>query len=200
MNALASSHGARIQTSHSSCVVRITGIALGSAQPPRSARSSGSRRPGEGRGSGLDFAPRSPLNSVQTPANANSGRSSLSANHTTSFFLVSRFGSGAYSAKLLNGTRQRFSKTPIVPNSGRLSKPEKALVQQIAAMQIRIEQLQAAIVEGSDVDPDQIIRLSSEHRRRLNTLRAKAGQRQPDGPSVEDLFAVHDEAEEAGAE
>jgi hypothetical protein len=31
------------------------------------------------------------------------------ANHTTSFFLVSGFGSGPYSAKLLAGTRQRFS-------------------------------------------------------------------------------------------
>jgi hypothetical protein len=29
----------------------------------------------------------------------------LSANQTTSFFLVSGFGFGAYSAKLLNGTR-----------------------------------------------------------------------------------------------
>src|SRR5262245_18777224 len=37
------------------------------------------------------------------------GPSSPSANHTTSFFLVSGFGSGAYSAKLLNGSRQRFS-------------------------------------------------------------------------------------------
>src|ERR1700752_1334393 len=35
--------------------------------------------------------------------------SSFSANHTTSFFLVSGFGSGAYSANELNGTRQRFS-------------------------------------------------------------------------------------------
>ena len=43
------------------------------------------------------------------PAKANSGRSSLSANQTTSFFLVSGFGSGAYSAKLLTGTKQRFS-------------------------------------------------------------------------------------------
>jgi hypothetical protein len=53
--------------------------------------------------------PRSPLNSVQIPAKANSGRSSLSANQTTSFFLVSGFGSGAYSAKLLAGTRQQSS-------------------------------------------------------------------------------------------
>src|SRR5436190_15367854 len=43
------------------------------------------------------------------PANAHSGRSSFSANQTTSFFLVSGFGSGAYSAKLFTGTRQRFS-------------------------------------------------------------------------------------------
>ncbi|MGY3578853.1 hypothetical protein ACVMB1_006057 [Bradyrhizobium sp. USDA 4504] len=58
---------------------------------------------------GLDLVPRSPLKSVQMPANAVRGRSSASANQTTSFFFVSRFGSGAYSAKLLNGTRQRFS-------------------------------------------------------------------------------------------
>src|SRR6478752_5942500 len=43
------------------------------------------------------------------PAKANSGRSSLSANHTTSFFFVSGFGSGAYSAKLLAGTKHRLS-------------------------------------------------------------------------------------------
>jgi len=36
-------------------------------------------------------------------------RSSFRANQTTSFFLVSGFGSGAYSAKLLAGTRQQFS-------------------------------------------------------------------------------------------
>jgi hypothetical protein len=33
----------------------------------------------------------------------------FSANHTTPFFLVSGFASGAYSAKLLAGTRQRLS-------------------------------------------------------------------------------------------
>src|SRR5215216_238966 len=43
------------------------------------------------------------------PAKQVSGRSSLIANQTTSFFFVSGFGSGAYSAKLLNGTRQRLS-------------------------------------------------------------------------------------------
>jgi hypothetical protein len=62
-----------------------------------------------GRGIGFDFVPQSPLNSVQMPANVNSGRLSSSANQTTSFLLVSGFGSGAYSAKLFAGTRQRFS-------------------------------------------------------------------------------------------
>src|SRR6201987_3916928 len=43
------------------------------------------------------------------PAMANSGRSALRANHTMSFFLVSGFGSGAYSAKLFAGIKQRLS-------------------------------------------------------------------------------------------
>lgn len=38
--------------------------------------------------------PRSPLNSVQMPAKQVNGRSSDSANQTTSFFFVSGFGSG----------------------------------------------------------------------------------------------------------
>src|SRR3984893_1022472 len=62
-----------------------------------------------GPGMGFDLVPRSPLNSVQMPAKANSGRSSLSANQTTSFLPVSGLGSGAYSAKLLAGTRHRLS-------------------------------------------------------------------------------------------
>src|ERR1700736_3897084 len=62
-----------------------------------------------GPGIGFDFVPRSPLNSVQIPAKANRGRSSFKANHTTSFLPVSGLGSGAYSAKLLAGSRQRPS-------------------------------------------------------------------------------------------
>src|SRR5260370_20251941 len=75
----------------------------GSARPPRSAPSSGSHRLDAVLGSGLDLVPRPPLKVVQMPAKANSGRSSDSANQTTSFFFVSGFGSGAYSAKVLAG-------------------------------------------------------------------------------------------------
>jgi hypothetical protein len=42
---------------------------------------------------------------VHMPANANCGRSSISANQTISFFLVTGFGPGAYSAKLLSKLR-----------------------------------------------------------------------------------------------
>jgi hypothetical protein len=62
-----------------------------------------------GPGTGFDLVPRLPRYSVQMPANANSCRSSLSANQTTSFFLVCGFGSDAYSAKRLAGTKHRFS-------------------------------------------------------------------------------------------
>ena len=72
---------------------------------------------------------------------------------------------------------------------GRLTEPEKALVQQIAAMQLRIEQLQAEIVEGRDVDADQIIRLSSEHRRLLTALRGKAAKNKPAGPTLAEYVA-----------
>src|SRR5258708_19093243 len=58
---------------------------------------------------GFDLVPRSPLNSVQSPPKANRGRSLFNANHTTSFLPVVGLGSGAYSAKLFAGTRQRLS-------------------------------------------------------------------------------------------
>jgi hypothetical protein len=56
-------------------------------------------------------------------------------------------------------------------------------------MQLRIEQLQAAIVEGRDVDADQIIRLSSEHRRLLTSLRGKAAENKPAGPDLASYLA-----------
>jgi hypothetical protein len=62
---------------------------------------------------------------------------------------------------------------------GNLTEGDKALIQQIAAMQLRIEQLQAAIVEGRDVSADEIIRLSSEHRRLLTSLRGKVAKNKP---------------------
>ena len=81
----------------------------GLVRPPRSARSLGIRRPDAVPESASTWCPGLPLKVVHIPANANNGPSSSSANHTTSFFFVSGFGSSAHSAKLLPGTKQRLS-------------------------------------------------------------------------------------------
>jgi hypothetical protein len=91
--------------------------------------SSRSQRPDAAQASAWTSCPRSPLNVVHIPGKAVSGRSSFSANQTTSFFFVSGFGSGAYSAKLLNGTRQRFSGLSDGPQQGDgTSQPHHAFV------------------------------------------------------------------------
>jgi hypothetical protein len=56
----------------------------------------------------LDFVQRSPFELGRDAGKADQRPISLIANQTTSF-LVSGFGSGAYSTKLLNGTKQQFS-------------------------------------------------------------------------------------------
>ena len=100
-SALASFHGAGMQTSHSSGVRQ------------------------DDRGFGFDLVPRSPLNSVQSPPKANRGRSSLSANQTTSFFLVSGFGSGAYSAKLFSHASAGTCGRSQAPGAGQRQNAER---------------------------------------------------------------------------
>lgn len=74
------------------------------------------------------------------------------------------------------------------------SELQRGLVRQAAALALRAEQLQAAIVRGEMVDDDHFIRLSGEARRLIDTLKSKAaapkaiGRKQ--GPSdVGDLVA-----------
>jgi hypothetical protein len=82
-----------------------------------------------------------------------------------------------------------------------LSEPEKGLVRQAVGLQILSETMQEKIVAGEMVDPDQVIRIAGTSRRLLQIIAAQTGKRvQPDGPSVEDLFAVQDDADEVGAE
>jgi hypothetical protein len=82
---------------------------------------------------------------------------------------------------------------------GELTEAERSLVQQAAAVQIQCEELQRTLVEGGDIDSDLLIRLSSEHRRLLAGLGAKAVKNKPAAaPSLDELFAV--DADEAGAE
>jgi hypothetical protein len=49
---------------------------------------------------------------------------------------------------------------------------ECEMVRQAAAIMLRAEQLQAGIVRGEAIDPDELIRLSSEGRRVLRSIRA----------------------------
>ncbi|WP_439399362.1 hypothetical protein ACRQ5Q_18450 [Bradyrhizobium sp. PMVTL-01] len=65
------------------------------------------------------------------------------------------------------GRRYRYLVTEYSNELGtELTEPEKALVRQVSSLQLRIEQLQGRLVQGEDVDADQIIRLASEHRQR----------------------------------
>jgi hypothetical protein len=49
---------------------------------------------------------------------------------------------------------------------------ECELIRQAAALALRAEQLQAGIVRGALIDPDELIRLSSEARRVLRSIKA----------------------------
>lgn len=55
----------------------------------------------------------------------------------------------------------------------RLSEAEQTLVRQAASLTMRGEQLQAAIVKGEPVDPDELIRLSNTARRCLEAVQRR---------------------------
>ena len=68
----------------------------------------------------------------------------------------------------------------------RLSEAEQTLVRQAASLTMRGEQLQAAIVRGEPVDPDELIRLSNTARRCLEAVKKRE---QPKSPSLSDYLA-----------
>jgi len=71
-----------------------------------------------------------------------------------------------------------------------LTEPEKALVRQIASLQVHVEQLQGSIVGGREVDADQVIRLSSEHRRLLSQLRGKVAKKKPSSSKLAQILGA----------
>lgn len=74
--------------------------------------------------------------------------------------------------------------------SGDLTELERGLIRQAAALSLRSEQLQAAVVRGEDVDSDTLIRLSGEARRILTSLRKRHHGRDPhEASAIEDLVA-----------
>jgi hypothetical protein len=66
-----------------------------------------------------------------------------------------------------------------------LTEAEHALVRQAASLTLRAEQLQAAVVRGEPIDPDELIRLTSEARRCLSSVR----KREKPKPQLSDYLA-----------
>ena len=64
---------------------------------------------------------------------------------------------------------------------GDLSPADRSLVKQAAALVLQAEHMQAAIAGGEQIDTDSFIRISSEARRALNELRARAVKNKPAG-------------------
>ena len=82
---------------------------------------------------------------------------------------------------------------------GALTEADRLLVAQCAAVAVHIEKLQQDIVEGGDVDADTIVRLSSEHRRLLTSLRAKAAKNIPASVLTPLEYAARKAAEKAAS-
>jgi hypothetical protein len=84
---------------------------------------------------------------------------------------------------------------------GDLSQTELAMIKTAASLSLTAEMKQADLVNGKMVDSDDLIRLSSEARRLLDSIAERAGKRKPPaGPSIDDLFAVDADASAANAE
>jgi hypothetical protein len=67
---------------------------------------------------------------------------------------------------------------------GDLSEPEMSLIKTAAGLSLTAELMQADIVNGKPSNTDDLIRLSSEVRRILDSLTAKAGKRKPEAPTL----------------
>jgi hypothetical protein len=76
---------------------------------------------------------------------------------------------------------------------------DKALLGQAAALVVRSEAIQTAIVAGQTADTDEAVRLASESRRILNSLKAKADKAKPATPTIHDLVAALDDEESEAA-
>jgi hypothetical protein len=75
---------------------------------------------------------------------------------------------------------------------GDLSQAEMAMIKTAASLSLSAELMQARIVNGELVDSDDLIRLSSEVRRILDTLAGKAAKRKPAGPTLSQIMAEHE--------
>jgi hypothetical protein len=98
--------------------------------------------------------------------------------------------------RLLNGTDQRSphgrrfralvqSIADDLGGMASLTEPDRVLVKQAAALMVRAEALQTAIVNGTDVDDDEVIRITGAASRIIERLRHRAAEKpQPAQPTT----------------
>jgi hypothetical protein len=78
---------------------------------------------------------------------------------------------------------------------GTLTESESGLLRQAAALALRCEQLQAAIVRGEAVDDDLLIRISGTAKRLLGAIASKSADREPGGTMTLPQYAAMKAAE-----
>jgi len=90
------------------------------------------------------------------------------------------------------GTWARRRRDLIASFTAELNRPprerDKALIANAASLIVRCEQLHVRIVNGADVDDDQLIRLSNVATRLLTALGLDKAKPQQAGPSLADLL------------
>jgi hypothetical protein len=79
------------------------------------------------------------------------------------------------------------------------SAEDAALIRQTVHLILTGEQMQAAAINGEDVDVDAVVRINSETRRNLAMLKAKADRSKPPAPTIHDLVAELQADEESEA-
>jgi hypothetical protein len=77
---------------------------------------------------------------------------------------------------------------------GKLSHADTALVRQAAAMTVRAEMAQAALLIGHAIDDDQLVRLSNASTRILTVIAGRQSAKHKRPMSIEDIQAVIDAA------
>jgi hypothetical protein len=89
------------------------------------------------------------------------------------------------SAKRFAAIIEAFSKEI----GGPLTESESGLVRQAAALALRCEQLQTAIVRGEVIDDDLLVRISGTAKRLLGAISVKSDGKKPAATSLADHFA-----------
>ena len=80
---------------------------------------------------------------------------------------------------------------------GTITEAELGLIRQAAALTLRAEQMQADIVNGKEVNTDEVIRLSGTARRLLETIAEKSKKRPTSKLTIRDRIAQRDAGDAA---